>query len=205
MGSVLVSKGNSKLKTRRRILESALPLFARAGYDDTSVKSIAEAARVGHGTVFLHFLDKPHLYAEVIQLAGDRFLTRMCERTATTCGTLAKTLDGWIFELARWDNASELLRADHRANRQPAISAAAGSVHARFVDFWHLRLESWFDAPTTGSKRLGELAGLIVVTASSFAAVRRKENPVLKSTVTIEDFASAIEIVAARRQEAAEP
>lgn len=197
-----MSKGNSKPQTRRRILESALPLFARAGYDYTSVKSIAEAAGVGHGTVFLHFLDKPHLYAEVIQLASDRFLTRMRERTATTCGTLAETLDGWIFELARCDDASEVLSADNRANRQPVISAAAGSVHARFVDFWQLRLERWFDAPTTGSTRLGELAGLIVFTASGFAAVRIEGKPVLKSTVTIEDFASAIEIVATRRQEA---
>ena len=195
----LVSKGNSKLKTRRRILESALPMFARAGYEDTSVKSIAEAARVGHGTVFLHFMGKAQLYAEVIQFAGDRFLARMRKRSEATSSTLAQALDGWICDLTRCDDASTVLSTANRTNRQPAISAAARSVDASFVHFWHLRLESWFDASTVGPERLGELARLIVFTASGFVAVSLEGNTVSKSSVLIEDFARAIEAMATRR------
>ena len=175
-------------------------MFARAGFADTSVKSVARAAKVGHGTVFLHFLDKAQLYGEVIQLAGDRFLTRMCERTSTTCGTLAETLEGWVRELARCDDASMLLRMGNRTNRRPAISAAARSVELCFVHFWRLRLESWFDAPPDGSERLEELARLIVFTAWGFAEARLGGKRLPETTVAIEDFASVIEIMAGSRQ-----
>lgn len=175
-------------------------MFASAGYEDTSVKSIAKAANVGHGTVFLHFLGKAHLYAEVLQLAGDRFLSRARRRSATTYGTLAETLDGWICELARCDEASTLLGVVNRTDPRPAISAAAGSVHVSFVDFWHLRLESWFGASAAGPERLRELARLIVVTAWGFAAVRLDGSPRLKSPTIVEDFVRAIETMAARLQ-----
>ena len=176
-------------------------MFARTGYEDTSVKSIAQAARVGHGTVFLHFFDKPQLYSEVIQLAGDRFLSRMRERSATTCGTLAQALDGWVCELARRDDASMLLGTGTRTDPRPAISAAGQSVDFGFIHFWHSLLESWFDAPPGAPDRLGELARLIVFTASGFAAARLADSPLPKSSVLIEDFAHAIETMATLRQE----
>ena len=193
--------GNSKANTRRRILESALLLFARAGFADTSVKAIAEAANVGHGTVFLHFLDKAHLYAEAILLAGDRFLGRMRQRSATADSALGETLDGWVCALAQCDDGSTLLRQDKRTNRYPAISAAAASVDGGLVDFWHLHLEGWFGGPGgLGSERLGELARLVVFAAPGLAGVLLEGGADPKSSALTKDFASAIEIMATSRQ-----
>lgn len=187
-----MSRGNRKLETRRRILESALRLFARVGFDDTSIKSVAASAKVAHGTVFLHFMDKAQLYGEVIQLAGDRFLTRMRRCPATTHGTLVETLERWISDLARSDDASTLLRTDNRTHGRAAVV----SVDVCFVEFWRLRLESWFGGTPDGSERLRELARLIVLTASSFAAVRLEGNMPAKSAALAEDFANAIETMA---------
>lgn len=192
-------KGNSKQETRQRILEAALVSFARSGFEKTSVKSIAKAANVGHGTVFLHFFDKAQLYAEVLQLAGDRFLSHVSECSATTYGTLAQALDGWIYQLARRDDASMLLGRGDRTDPRSAVSAAAQSVDTSFIHFWRSLLESWFDESPAGSERLGELARLIVFTASGFVAIGLAGNAVPKSSVLIEDFARAIEAMAIRR------
>lgn len=50
-----------KAKTRALILASARTLFEEIGYDTTTIRAIAKGARVGLGTVFLHFQDKPAL------------------------------------------------------------------------------------------------------------------------------------------------
>ena len=197
---VSVERNARKSETRERILKAASTLFARHGFEYTSVEVIAGSANVAHGTVFLHFLDKAQLYAEVIRIAGDEFLHRIRERSTVSRNTLAATLERWVHDLARDDDASTLLRSDHRTNRRSAIAAAAASVDVCFVDFWHLRLESWFGDPGTRSVRLRELARLIVFTASGFATMRVAGDSLPKSSILVEDFASVIEIMAALSQ-----
>lgn len=46
---------------RRDILDAALKLFGTAGFDETNVKDVAEAAEVAIGTVYLYFPSKSHL------------------------------------------------------------------------------------------------------------------------------------------------
>jgi AcrR family transcriptional regulator len=50
-----------KAKTRALILASARTLFEEVGYDATTIRAVAKGARVGLGTVILHFEDKPAL------------------------------------------------------------------------------------------------------------------------------------------------
>lgn len=45
-------------RTRRRLQATALELFARDGYDETTVEDIANAAEVSHMTFFRHFPTK---------------------------------------------------------------------------------------------------------------------------------------------------
>lgn len=47
-----------RLATRQRILDAALSLFARQGYNDTSVKQIAQLAGVATGLLYSHFKSK---------------------------------------------------------------------------------------------------------------------------------------------------
>jgi AcrR family transcriptional regulator len=54
-------------RTRERILEVALPLFARHGFAGTSVRTIASAAGVNVATLAYHFTDKEGLYDTVVQ------------------------------------------------------------------------------------------------------------------------------------------
>ena len=51
--------------TRTKILQAALKLFARKGYDGTTTKDLAKAAKVAEGTLFRHFSNKKAILVEV--------------------------------------------------------------------------------------------------------------------------------------------
>ena len=59
-------------RTRGRIMDAAVSLFARNGYEATSVNEIARSADVANGTFYLHFKDKDALVtALTLRLAAD--------------------------------------------------------------------------------------------------------------------------------------
>ena len=64
------------LATRRRVLQAAEELFARRGYEASSMAEISERARVGAGTLYHHFPDKRALLLALIDDWGDRELAR---------------------------------------------------------------------------------------------------------------------------------
>jgi TetR/AcrR family fatty acid metabolism transcriptional regulator len=60
----------SNNKTKKRIVEHALKLFAKKGFFGSTVDDIAKAAGVAKGTVYLYFKDKSSIYIASIE---DRF------------------------------------------------------------------------------------------------------------------------------------
>jgi AcrR family transcriptional regulator len=54
-------------RTRARILEVALPLFAEFGYSGTSIRAIAKGAACNVATLSYHFGGKEGLYSTVVQ------------------------------------------------------------------------------------------------------------------------------------------
>ncbi|MEZ4323524.1 MAG: TetR/AcrR family transcriptional regulator [Myxococcota bacterium] len=54
-------------RTRAKVLEVALPLFAAHGYAGTSIRMISSAAGVNVATLAYHFEDKEGLYRTVVQ------------------------------------------------------------------------------------------------------------------------------------------
>ena len=51
--------------TRTKILQAALKLFAKHGYDGTTTKDLAKSAGVAEGTLFRHFANKKAILVEV--------------------------------------------------------------------------------------------------------------------------------------------
>jgi len=51
-----------KQQTKTAILEAALDLFTRQGYENTSITKLAEAAGVGKGTVYSYFQSKSEIF-----------------------------------------------------------------------------------------------------------------------------------------------
>ena len=69
-------RAQSKLKTRRRVLDAARQLFMERGYEASTIRDIAAAADLSTGAVFASFTDKTDLFNAV--MAED--LTRIIER-----------------------------------------------------------------------------------------------------------------------------
>jgi len=64
------------LVTRERLLQAAEQLFARQGYDTSSIAEVAQRAGVGVGTLYHHFPDKRALLLEMIDTWGVREIAR---------------------------------------------------------------------------------------------------------------------------------
>ncbi len=71
----LPKEGPKEEDTRDRILKAALRLFANQGYDASTTKDLASAARVAEGTLFRHFPNKKAILIEVATLGWVEILT----------------------------------------------------------------------------------------------------------------------------------
>ena len=53
-------------RSRRAVLDAALHLFSQQGYRATTMREIADRAKVSTGNVYHHFPDKEHIFRELI-------------------------------------------------------------------------------------------------------------------------------------------
>ena len=59
---------------RRRLLSSALELFAERGYEETSVGAIVAHARMSKSAFYEHFTSKEHCFREVLMVEGGELI-----------------------------------------------------------------------------------------------------------------------------------
>src|ERR1700743_729013 len=59
-------RAQSKLKTRRRVLDAARRLFMERGYEASTIRDIASEAGLSTGAVCASFLDKTDLFNAVM-------------------------------------------------------------------------------------------------------------------------------------------
>lgn len=84
---------------RERILEAAFDLFARRGYEAVSTREIAQAAQVGHASMYRHFESKEALGREVYALALEPILV---EFAALDRSTPRGCLRACVAAMCRW-------------------------------------------------------------------------------------------------------
>src|SRR5579863_7173472 len=71
---------------RKRIVQAAVPLFARKGFAGTTTRELAEAAGISEALLFRHFPSKQLLYREILQLGceGDPALQKLATLQPST-------------------------------------------------------------------------------------------------------------------------
>lgn len=113
-------------RTRERILEVALPLFADHGFAGTSVRTVASAAEVNVATLAYHYSDKEGLYDCVVQRLHEDLAAAF--PSALPGGTAEEVVRGvvrvaWTFAVEHRQHVRLLVRhvLDHGA--QPAVVA----------------------------------------------------------------------------------
>jgi AcrR family transcriptional regulator len=112
-----------ELTVQRRIVDAAVELFSRKGFDGTSVQEVVDAARVTKGAMYHYFRSKDDLlyeiYHELIaeQLAG-------LDRIRSLGGSAPRVLHAVIVDLvvstaARLNSARVFSREAHKLASEP--------------------------------------------------------------------------------------
>ena len=112
-------RGTKPPETRRsEILQAAIRLFDEAGYDQTTVQHIAQAAGVAAGTVYLYFPSKEHvlitLHAEVhagIETALQSTFDRLWQRVEDAGGPDDASLELMVDAMV--DTVVQYVRDNH--------------------------------------------------------------------------------------------
>lgn len=68
-----------KKDTRKKIMETAVELFANKGFKDTSISKIAKEADVGKGTIYWHFDSKEDLFFSIIKEKGKAYFDKVVQ------------------------------------------------------------------------------------------------------------------------------
>lgn len=101
----LTARERKALARRKHILETALKLFARHGFDGTSTKQIAQAAGVAEGLIFHYFPSKDDLLNAVFETRHSFFgeLQSLLEgaEPKPAAEVLKELATGWLSTLRR--------------------------------------------------------------------------------------------------------
>ena len=89
-----------KLEVRRRILRAALAIISEGGYRDAQVATVASAANIATGTVYLYFPSKADLCAEVFRFASSHEIAVLKE-IASLEGSAAERLENVVRAFVR--------------------------------------------------------------------------------------------------------
>lgn len=86
------TRAEQKEATRRRVLDAALELFEKKGYDATTTKAIAQRAGVAEGTVFNYFETKDDIALYFLELEVDHAIDAVRRDTALRDAPLEEKL-----------------------------------------------------------------------------------------------------------------
>ncbi len=94
------SRRARKARTRARLIAAAQRVFARRGILATSTADVAAAARVAHGTVFVHFPTRDDLVLAVLEEIVIRVPARVRELALQTQPSLRDVLNAHVRAIA---------------------------------------------------------------------------------------------------------
>ena len=77
---------------RKRILQEAASEFARLGFDQANINTIAEQAGIGKGTIYLYFENKRELFLDMLRAIAQTQLTAVRAALATE-GTIQQRIE----------------------------------------------------------------------------------------------------------------
>lgn len=90
----------TRVETRRALLDAAASAFARDGYHQTTIDSVSEAAGVAKGTIYNYFSSKEELLHALIEEAC-QLASAAADATAQTASTHAR-LEAFVAANLRW-------------------------------------------------------------------------------------------------------
>lgn len=132
------SSGTPRLpaaERRQQLLEVALTVFGRGGFQRTSMNELAEAAGVTKPVLYQHFGSKRELYLEVLREVGGRLVADVAKAITAAGGPRQQVEAGFLayFEwVARERHGFDVLFAGD-TRRDPEFLTELGKVETEFA------------------------------------------------------------------------
>ena len=83
-------RDSKKERRRRTIIQAALRVFSRKGFQNTALDEVARVARLAKGTLYLYFKDKEDLYFHVVLDVLERLAADVVKQTSEADDPLDK-------------------------------------------------------------------------------------------------------------------
>lgn len=87
---------------RITIMQVAAELFAHRPYHEVRLDDVAEAAKVGKGTLYIYFRSKEHLYGSLVLEGFTQLIDRIRPEVENPVGSAWQTLELIISEFVTW-------------------------------------------------------------------------------------------------------
>ena len=114
-------------KTKRKIFETSMKLFAEKGYDATSIEDITATVGVAKGTLYYHFSSKEEIFNFLVE-EGVKLLKNSIEiKTDKLSNSLDKIRAIVLIQikiLVKYENNEEYDRGIQSLDRQACKNAA---------------------------------------------------------------------------------
>ncbi|MBZ5737361.1 TetR/AcrR family transcriptional regulator [Nocardioides mangrovi] len=147
--------------TRRRLVDSAMALFAEQGFESTSVEDVVARAGVGRTTFFRHFPTKE----DVVFPDHDALLEKVDARLATGTAATARTAleEASAIVLDHYLDEGETARQRYRLTRAvtPLRHRELASVH-RYELLFSRHLRAWLGDADDAPLRAELTAGAVI-------------------------------------------
>lgn len=148
-GAAFASAAHDRSLKRERILAAGLSLFARAPYQAVTMDSVAAAARVAKGTLYLYFESKEDLYLGILS-DGLETIARNYQASVNPAASVPDRLRRAIeITLEFYDQRRDLLRL--MATEEPRMAEARN----RLIDDWRERGVRFFTSLIEEGARAG--------------------------------------------------
>ncbi len=97
-------------KTREAILLAARSVFSRRGFEGTSMREVAHAARVNNAMIYYYFRDKGDLYRSVLAHSFSEFDRLWCEPIFSSRASSRAKIRTYVEGFIAFQHANEELR-----------------------------------------------------------------------------------------------
>jgi AcrR family transcriptional regulator len=178
--------------TRHRIIRVAASEFARLGFDQANINTIAEQAGIGKGTIYLYFENKRELFLAMLRHIAQGQLTTIRVALAAD-GTLHQRLERLFRAFAHLaeeesDNFNVYMSALYGVNRAFKSEAtkllrdyvavialmleqsqARGELHSNYIEATALMVLSLTESYVLSARVLGQTESEIVQQAGNVA------------------------------------
>lgn len=122
---------------RQAIIQAALDIFAKQGYEETTIAQIAAAAGVAVGTVYLYFHNKREIYTQTSINLTEQLAEALQspQILSLPVGQVPRTMIETVFRLCRLNSQSMFLfQVDIQSNQELQQFKAADETITRVLD-----------------------------------------------------------------------